>query len=457
MYSNPYALNTSTGYWTGSAGTYTSSPRQNARANCSGAITTTFTWTADYYLDLSVPPTKVVVYEESIATAQGSGTGTANNGITGTSGTGKRYSVVPNPGGSFTLPACSPSANIGPLSYGVAATTVQYKASASALEVILNGGLGFTFGKKYLIGQQVTATLTAGGLTPTTYAWSAGGGDPFKNYVVVYTTPTDVTSATLVPLGSETGSQFQFYFKKEEPTANITCTVHLTVPSGALPIAGLDAIVSRTCQVQAPDNTLYANIGVVEGYPATFPTRMRLYGGIQYDANGTPYVSGMVWRATVTTPSLYGVGGWNFTQTVKQTLAVTTTGNVGHNWSQNGVEVLDTTFGYEPALPAPPYTADTTEHIQADMPSSSFNSPRTAVSRSDSFTTWTLFQPPGTGSVFVPLKSVKWSWKGDATPDASGVWKITNSSASLSPADNFPLHPIWGDNIARGMFLPPIQ
>ena len=72
--SAPYSLN-SNGWWAGSAAP-SSSPRFIAFASCTGAITTTFTWTPSYLLDPEQPLKKAVIYQESTAMVSGSGTGT---------------------------------------------------------------------------------------------------------------------------------------------------------------------------------------------------------------------------------------------------------------------------------------------------------------------------------------------------------------------------------------------
>jgi hypothetical protein len=308
-----------------------------------------------------------VIYEEATATTSGSGSGTTNNGI---GGSGKRYSIVDNPGLEFTLPTCSPSAQIGPFSYGVAIATVGYRASAQPLQVILDGGIGDQANKRYLIGQQVTASLNNGGLTPTSYSWSASGGSPFKNW----TATRDSTTPTTQPsLGTETGSSYQFYFKNPD-SATVTCTARLAVPAGVLPATGyLDVTVTRNCTVVRPDEASFSaytpqNASQYPGpgsivdtsypYPANgvglyyAPTPSQMaFRGLLPPPNYTGSM-GIRWECYVRTSNAStnpwgGDGGWNF---VQKTLGNRYRVNSGVRQSngENGLDLLDTFYPYAP-------------------------------------------------------------------------------------------------------------
>jgi hypothetical protein len=87
--------------------------------------------------------------------------------------------------------------------------SVSYQANAEPLEVVLSGGIGPKDAKRYLIGQLVTATLSAGGLQPTSYSWSISDGNPFKFYL-----PSDNTGTLLELEGEDlTGSSLGFHFR----------------------------------------------------------------------------------------------------------------------------------------------------------------------------------------------------------------------------------------------------
>jgi hypothetical protein len=54
-----------------------------------------------------------------------------------------------------------------------------------------------------------------------------------------------------------------------------------------------------------------------------------------------------------------------------------------------------------------------------------------------------MYRPPGTGSVFVPLKKIKWSWYGKAQK-TGGTWNMVLPSDSGWQFDgDYPIFPVW--------------
>lgn len=259
-------------------------------------------------------------------------------------------------------------------------------------------------------------------------------------------------SALFIPLEAPSSNPLDFYFRRPNldtgPTT-VACSAHLAVPPNAMPAGGFDVIASRTCRVRKPLNSLAVTIGSVQAspaYPAT-PTAMHLYGA-SWVESGTTYTTGIHWRGEVTTPSEFGrtgSPGWNYTQLIKPGRALTdgSTGTI-HRLVPDGVQVLDSTFGYEPVY-ARVYPDDGSEQNQGDRPSSPFRgTPFTNLTIHESFVTYTLYKPPGEDSVFVPLKNLDWYWQGAASPNTSGVWSISNTAAMWSFLEDFPAHPEWG-------------
>jgi len=468
--SAPYSLN-SNGWWAGSAAP-SSSPRFNAFASCTAAITATFTWTPSYTGDITPPPTKAVVYQHTDVWTSGSGTGngTIDNGISGATQYGRKYSIKDDPGASFSV-TLSPSATRGPFSYGVAIASVKYQASAAPLEIILSGGRDFYWQKKYLIGQAVTTSLITGGLTPTSYNWTASGGDPFKNWAVTWNTSTAMSNAVLVGLGSQTNSTMSFYFKKPIPQATVTCTTHLAVPSGAVPAAGLNVTVSRNCGVEPPDNASFSayipqNAHQFPGDENIFQEDapyngvgvippLRFYG---LDAPGYNSV-GIRWDGRIRTssanpsPWVGGDGGWNW---VQKGLVYRYQVRGGQNeWSAvNGIEGLDDRYPYEPwpyfsatNSQVGTYSANYTIHTAGDSPATAFLPGTTEMQANDHFETWMMYRPPSPNtsvddSTFVPIKKIFWQWYGLAQY-INGNWTLTSSSSSWSFGDDYPNFPVW--------------
>ena len=436
---------------------------------CSGEITATFTWQPSGTDDS--PPDKVMIEEKSTTGVTGvampgaaPSQSTLDNGLDfpvvpptpvppyvpiipfGGVSQGTRYKIKADPGTSFTV-TCSPSISVSgtgsvnpPANAGVAGD-VRYKATALPLEVVLSGGIGPQTDKRFLIGQQVSATVATGGLQATSFDWSVSDGEPFKDYSVYYSPNATASHTTFETLGAENGSQLAFYFRKalfSGAQSTVSCDVHLAVPVGAQPSEGFDVTLERDCLVDKPSNTLAVQTGTTQGFPSPAnPQAMRFYGGTYQG-----HVSGVLWAGTVTTPVIYGSGGgWNYTQLVT-TGRVRDNAGITQSWSINGRSMLDTTFGYEPVSPAL-YPDNGSEQVEGDAPAQGFIPNSSYLRVRDSFITYTLYKPPGAGSCFVPLKNLEWYWQGKAQPDSSGVWQISDTDGSWSFLDDFPPHPMW--------------
>jgi len=464
--------------------------------HCDGAITATFTWSggAD-----DPPPTSVVIMEQSSVIAGGVAmsnglpstftldSGVDFNPVTGSptpasgasyvnlnsSSGGTRYKIKEAPGLSFSI-TCSPSLEVvgidmsvaGPPSNGGGSGRggISYQATATPLEIVLSGGIGARDQKKFLIGQQVTATIATGGLTATNanYYWAVSGGEAFKSW-----TPTDKpnTSTTFVGLSGQTASTLTFCFRKVASSGTketVACPVHLAVPTGALPTAGLDAQLSRDCTVDVPIVTFTAFTGTVQSiisdhFPdKTNPKGMQFLDCLDPLLTAKGQSEGISWNGTVKAPTGYGSGGgWNYTQLVTPGRSTTTAG-VALPFSLNGTLVLDNTFGYDPVFTDTPslFPDDGTLEESYDSPSYYFGQPFGTASHVevfDNFQTYILYKPPGTGSQFVPLKNSTWYWKGQGDQGTSGgIWILSKQDAKWTLGSDFPVHPMWSHNVTEG-------
>jgi len=414
-----------------------------------GKITATFTWQTNNLAN-DPPPTSVVIYEEEQTESGGSSTNPnavpteatcsddlgfafvpANTKTSpyinfGGSAGGVRYQIKQNPGTSFTL-TTSPTATlsakgaVGPPignsgNGGGGDIRVGYKATATPLELVLSGGIGPSNAKRFLIGQQVTGTLSTGGLTASGFNWTVSGGEPFKNWIF---TDTWNAATTFTGFGTQTGSALAFCFRKVASSGTqetVSCSLHLAVPIGALPSAGLNPNLSRDCTVDIPNKTLSVYIGNAQGIADFFvprpinPLGMQLLGSVDPNHMGKP--AGTWWDGTITTPVEYGAGGgWNYTQLITlHRLEKTAKGDVTIPPIVNDIQTLDTQFGYAPKYPAL-YSDDGSTNSSNDSPAQLFGV-YSYVEVLDSFYTYMLYRPPGTGSQFVPIKDFKWYWQG---------------------------------------------
>ena len=379
----------------------------------------------------------------------------------GSSSSGTRYRIVQNPGQSFPI-TCSPSvvfsgtAAAGPpiTGSGNGLGSLSYSATAQPLEVVLSGGIGTKNSKRYLIGQHVQARVSTGGLTATSYNWSVSGGQPFKYY------HANTLTAFVTQMGAETGNLLDFYFRK--PTqydggpAIVTCSCHLSVPTGMLPTNGFDVIPSQPCSVEKPNSWLTVDIGTVqpEPLPPASAMRMHLYGIVWSDGTSTLH-TGIRWRGTVTTAPEYGhegIPGWNYTQLITPGRALRDASTT-HTLIPNGTQVLDSEFGYMPTNGGV-YPDDGTPETSGDAPSNEFGAPYISSIVHESFVTYTLYRPPGSDSLWVPLKELQWFWQGAASPDTGSVWSVSNTAAMWGFVDDFPPHPQWNGNVAPLTYTP---
>ncbi|MFY9234334.1 MAG: hypothetical protein WAO58_07730 [Fimbriimonadaceae bacterium] len=116
----------------------------------------------------------------------------------------------------------------------------------------------------------------------------------------------------------------------------------------------------------------------------------------------------------------------------------------------NGMELLDTTYPYEPDPydPAPgspgTFAADGVPNIRGDAPVAPLFPPTISqTSALDSFDLWLMYLPPGTGSVFVPIKKLQWFWAGDAQRTIPNPWILVSSDSGWGYAGDYPAFPAW--------------
>ncbi len=92
--------------------------------------------------------------------------------------------------------------------------------------------------------------------------------------------------------------------------------------------------------------------------------------------------------------------------------------------------------------------------IQArDAPGNNLDGTWSEFRVNDTFTMWLMFQPPGSGSIFVPLRSVEWFWNGTAVNNAG--WSFTGGSSSINPTSSESATlPEWTNGILPGYYVP---
>lgn len=75
------------------------------------------------------------------------------------------------------------------------------------------------------------------------------------------------------------------------------------------------------------------------------------------------------------------------------------------------------------------------------------------VWRSDTFTSYLLFQPPTSNSIPVPLKKLQWSWSGLAQINGADGWEVLSSSTALYNVNVNAGYPTWTSNTINGVTI----
>ncbi|MFY9234085.1 MAG: hypothetical protein WAO58_06455 [Fimbriimonadaceae bacterium] len=281
---------------------------------CEGTITCTFTWTASYLGDPEPPPSKAVIKKYALASFIGR-TGSCSNGLgdapvgdptsqisegttyeikSGTQAQMQTFNITITPYAQATL-------DDPPLGDGImaAAAEVLVDCDAAPPDIQLSGGINPTWQKRYLIGQLCNAIVRSPLLNVDTWSWAATGGAAFKTW-----TATRDTGGPMVPLGSETGSAFEWHFKTPSGIARATCNIHLYVPPGSKPVGGINTSLQRNCLVDPPQSkSLSAYMRSNAGQYASQNYGQPPPPGYPYPANGV----GLYWEPSVSVLSILGV------------------------------------------------------------------------------------------------------------------------------------------------------
>ena len=119
---------------------------------------------------------------------------------------------------------------------------------------------------------------------------------------------------------------------------------------------------------------------------------------------------------------------------------------------------LDTAYPYGNTYMADGTTPPITDFTSADTPRDGLtgtpppnhnSTPRTQIEVHESFETYLMFKPPGSYSLYVPLRKATWKW-GGVVSSADNWVAVTGaeSSASDTSGAEYYEHPKWTDNIS---------
>ena len=87
--------------------------------------------------------------------------------------------------------------------------------------------------------------------------------------------------------------------------------------------------------------------------------------------------------------------------------------------------------------------------ITSDSPGNRLNNQMKSIRIVDDFTMFVMFKPNSPDSIWIPLRSINWSWTGTALKNQQNVWQLddantSNATGKSIETDEFPT---WDGNI----------
>ena len=460
-----------------------------------GSIVITFTWHPDPNLasDPAPVPQSVIVREEctvqfyiapqQVGSAIGNSSGQVNS-VLGPAAvapgdgslvvsTGVRYSV--GGGASFSV-SCSPtmSATLSRSSLGAGGTIsskLAYSAIAYPATITLNGQ---NSGNQALTGQQITASLSTPNGLPTgtkitSYTWSFDGGtapNPIKNWDGNGTDPSGkpqqlfpLTAADLT--GTDTSgngisvSPVSFYDQVAD-TVTVKCAVSLkfsdgtmaTVNAKSVPVAfkkpTADWMFTQTTVADQPDKGSFQAGELLGPISITVPSPFSGGSGClvqlgtfnrsvkRHPLNNQPDTYSYKVQKTNPDGTTSWIvpgqgldGGFPYAQSItldSNNNPVVTNNSGGYIWGANDQ-------GTPADTPTQSYTNTSLDSGGNDWYQAHAN---------DSFVDYLMYKPLPFGSqgvIWVPLKTLTWSWNATATKGATGEWKTVGGMTTGQVTD----------------------
>lgn len=417
-----------------------------------GTITDTFTWVpaSGQTSTTDPPPSCVIMWQTSGATwyvikeyGTGTGTGTADCGLKGATVTPGTYNA-PFPsqspsatlysqqsGASFSV-SCSPTVSFTGQTgtEGSVSGAVMFSGGATVFPVTLNVGgtkLDSSGNPNILVGQQCTATVVVG-TNPngasfpgavSNFRWSVSG-TTFESWGVVSDANNQSHTVEVDAIPATNGTQW-YWNDLQAASETVKCTVTVTPPAGQGSPFDVTVTAPKPVSVQVPGFKFIGTPGYMQ-----INTKAPNENGVLclYAGPSAGQIGGMNWKATSTTPTLFGKGTVELVQIVTPNLSYTAyTGSMTgalHNDPQNGHTGLDGRYPYpgsaedEGATPVIPFTSN-------DSPTLPLSNSMGSVTMQHQFTDYLMYAPPGS-TQYVPLATMTWGTSGTATVPTTDNW-----------------------------------
>lgn len=428
-------------------------PAGPGSVTCDDQIQVIFTWVAENGEPDDEPPPYVVILKDSIASWDGE-TGSCANGLghpeINKVSSGLVYELFADPPAKFSrfvTPLASAEA-VNPFVQPESATgSVGIRYKAYPIEIKLTGVLDAETDRRLMIGQNLGAYVSLGGLplgTGATYLWTVSGGDPFQSYNI----SGGAEAATVTPFNPQTTAPLSTFLRTpaDQGPFYVSCSFYwpwfgTTI---ALSIEGISIPPDVEYDIAIVDPELVRKLADwVFVIDEVNPNLVHLYD--------TPTNSvGIEWLAEVDTPYPFdnnGDGSWAIVQRVTPTREIDFLEPFDNRfnpmWEVNGRLGLDTNFPYGPFV----FVANGVLDGTNDSPGSRvIDGPEYHFTHVlDSFDTYYIYRPPGSQSQYVPLRSLEWYWKAWVKHDVGAptwVWQARESAWGWDDPP-FPEHPTW--------------
>lgn len=242
-------------------------------------------------------------------------------------------------------------------------------------------------------------------------------GTRLANYVA------NSSTGTVTPLSNLTDASVTYYWVDGADGRQVTLS---------LTVFGMPVTNTATFNVKRPTASITTSTGsVVVGTG---------WGDTEMSFGADPSHHGIDFSRSITIPSGFS-GSTQYVQIATPFHRRQLNSGAWERFTGSG---LDTTYPY----------GDLSPGVTADSPAEHLNSALLQASADDTFEMWLMFQPTGTGSIWVPLRKVTWSWSG--TTSRSGItWTLNSSSHSTNPSDaDSTTHPQWTRNTSSNNYVP---
>lgn len=327
---------------------------------------------------------------------------------------------------------------------GSAFATLSDQITVSPITFSLSGTTPDSNGNQnILIGQGCTASVSGipdallnNAAHPPVYNWSVSG-TTFQSWTVTQnlsaTPPTSIASAVTGP-GPLTNSTAHWCWN--DPIANpntatetVTYAVTLTPPTGQGNTFTVHA--TKNVIVQAPAWTAIGRADYMQ-VNARVPNNNtpQLWAGPTDDDRAAGLGAGMIWQATVTTPTTpaFGTGQLELIQLVTPNDSYTTLTTPVQSYSDplNGIQGLDLTYPYGNHVYSESSSSMYQDSDSPGIPLNGGGSSGTEVVKSATFASsyidFLMYLPPGANSQWVAIAQYTWSTNGSATIPSTNNW-----------------------------------